>query len=269
VYALLGFSLVVAGQPGHGPASHRYLEARTDCLVQCVALWGKGMNVDLLSERLAQIKHRIASVQQAPEEVTVVAVTKGFGADAVSAAASVGLLDIGENYAKDLLAKLPGAPAQVRWHFLGAVQRNKVARLAPFIRLWHGVDGDGGVAALATRSPGAEVLIEVKVQDGPGRHGVEPSAVPALVDRAVAAGLSVKGLMTVGPRTGGPEAVRRCFRDVARLAGSLGVDELSMGMSEDFELAVAEGATIVRLGRVLFGERPRADAYGPGAATLR
>jgi hypothetical protein len=188
--------------------------------------------------------------------VTVVAVTKGFDVGTVAAAVAAGLPDIGENYAQELLAKLAGAPPGVRWHFLGALQRNKLARLAPHVHLWHGLDNEPAAAALARRSPGAAVLVEVRVAGTVPRRGVSPADVPALVDAARAAGLDVRGLMALGPARGDAAEVSACFRRVARLAGALGLKELSMGMSADFELAVAEGATVVRLGEALFGPRP-------------
>lgn len=216
------------------------------------------LNAELVAERLARVRDRIASAGGAPGSVRIVAVTKGFGAAAVEAAVGAGVEDLGENYANELLAKADAAPPSARWHFLGELQRNKLARLAPHVHLWHGLDSEAGALALARRRPAAAVLVQVKVAGAGGarRHGARPEQVPALVDQAAAVGLQVRGLMTVAPRSGAGDHVRSCFREVARLARSLGLAELSMGMSADFELAVAEGATIVRLGRALFGERP-------------
>ena len=227
------------------------------------------VSAESVAERLAQVRDRIARVQSAPAPVTIVAVTKGFGPDAVEAAVGAGVLDIGENYATDMLAKVSVAPAGVRWHFLGEMQQNKLSRLAPFVYLWHGLESEAQVVALARRRPAAVVLVEVKVAPGERRHGAHAERVPALVGCATAAGLDVRGLMAVGPPQAPADEVRRCFREVARLSSSLGLPELSMGMTADFELAVAEGATIVRLGTALFGARPNPDATGPGAVTLR
>lgn len=214
---------------------------------------------ELVAERLTAVRERIARAGAAPGSVTIVAVTKGFGPDAVVAAVHSGVADIGENYAQEMLAKLPDVPSEVRWHFLGALQRNKLARLAPHVYLWHGLDTTTGAEALARRRPGATVLVQVKLAEGGRRHGVVPAEVPALVSHAAAAGLEVRGLMAVGPPGATRDEVRAGFRRVAGLARSLGLRELSMGMTADFELAVAEGATIVRLGRALFGPRPTAD----------
>jgi uncharacterized pyridoxal phosphate-containing UPF0001 family protein len=245
------------------------------------------MGAEVVAERLAQVRDRIAKAGVSPSSVRVVAVTKGFGSEAVEAAVGAGLLDLGENYAQELLAKASTAPSGVRWHFLGGLQRNKLARLAPHVHLWQGLDSVEGALALARRRPAAAVLVQVRAtvpgeNDRPGegnlagdggperapRHGASVSEVPALVDSARAAGLDVRGLMAVGRAHAAREDAQRTFRDVASLASTLGLSEVSMGMSDDFELAVAEGATIIRLGRALFGERPRAHVPGRGAARL-
>jgi PLP dependent protein len=243
---------------------------------------------ELVAERLAKVRDRIAKAGASPSAVRVVAVTKGFGPEAVEAAVAAGLLDIGENYAQELLSKAPTAPAGVRWHFLGGLQRNKLARLAPHVHLWQGLDSVAGALALARRRPAAAVLVQVRNttpaggSDGPGagtlasgpgparapRHGVSATDVPSLVGSARAAGLDVRGLMAVGRAHAAREETQRSFRDVARLASTLGLSEVSMGMSADFDLAVAEGATIIRLGRALFGQRPPADVPGRDAARL-
>jgi pyridoxal phosphate enzyme (YggS family) len=212
--------------------------------------------VAVVADRLAAVQDRIERAGARPGSVTVVAVTKGLGPDAVAAAVGAGLVDIGENYAQEMLTKLGAAPPQARWHFLGQPQRNKLARLAPHVRLWHGLDSEEHARALAQRRPSASVLVQVRTAGPPGRHGVSPAQVPALVEAAAAAGRDVRGLMAVGPRPATEAEVRRCFGEVARLVASLGLSELSMGMSADFDLAVAEGATIVRLGTALFGPRP-------------
>jgi PLP dependent protein len=225
------------------------------------------MTFAAVPERLAQIEERIATAG-GPPTIRVVAVTKGFGPEAVSAAVAAGLLDIGENYAHELISKVDTSPPEVRWHFLGELQRNKLSRLAPHVWLWQGLDSAAEADALAKRAPGAAVLVEVRLEGDERRHGVAAAEVPILVDHAEGAGLYVRGLMAVGPARASRDEVRNSFRQVARLARSLGLEEVSMGMSDDFELAVAEGATIVRLGRALFGQRPKADLLAGGAARL-
>jgi uncharacterized pyridoxal phosphate-containing UPF0001 family protein len=206
---------------------------------------------------LARIRDRIAAAGGDPAAVSVLAVTKGFGADAVTASLAAGLPAVGENYAAELadkFAELDGAGA--RWHFLGAVQRNKVPRLAPLVDCWQGVARLEEGAAIARHRPGAAVLVQVAVSDVPGRNGVVPDKVPALVAAVGDLGLDVRGLMVVAPAE--PTAARRAFAVVRRLADDLSLPERSMGMTEDLEAAVAEGSTMVRIGRALFGPRPPA-----------
>jgi len=187
--------------------------------------------------------------------VRVVAVTKGFGADAIEAARATGLTDIGENYADELARKfalVQGAAAT--WHFLGAVQRNKVARLAPLVDCWQSVARLEEGARIARHRLGARVLVQVSVSAAPGRNGVAPASVPALVGGLSDLGLSVGGLMTVAPPD--PDGARAAFETLARLADELGLPERSMGMTDDLEAAVRAGSTMVRVGRALFGPRP-------------
>jgi PLP dependent protein len=185
--------------------------------------------------------------------VRVIAVTKGFGADAVLAARAVGLTDLGENYAAELRTKAPGPPGTL-WHFLGAVQRNKVKALAPLVEVWQGVARAAEGERIARFAPGARVLIQVDTTGLPGRNGCPPGDVSALAAALDQLDLRVQGLMTVAPPDAA--AAQAAFRSVGQLADALGLPERSMGMTDDLEAAVAAGSTMVRLGRALFGERP-------------
>lgn len=203
---------------------------------------------------LAEVRDRIEASGRPPGEVRIVAVTKGFGVDAVLAAHDAGLVDCGENYAQSLLDKVDEAPSATRWHFLGPVQRNKVKALAPHVALWQGIDREAAGAEVARRAPGARVLVQVNLTGAPGRPGCGWSDAPALVDRLRELGLDVQGLMGVAGRD--RDEARQQFRRLAALAGRLGLPERSMGMSGDLEVAVQEGATTVRIGTALFGARP-------------
>ncbi len=210
-------------------------------------------------ERLAGIRARIMAASPHPDGVTLVTVTKGFGPEAVRTAMASGLTVVGENYADELVAKAasvaddPGPAPE--WHFLGAIQRNKVPRLAPLVSCWQAVSRIEEGRAIAGRRPGARVLVQVDVAGLPGRGGVPPVQVPDLVAALRAEELDVAGLMAVGP-PGPPENARPGFREVSRLATELALPVRSMGMTDDLEVALSEGATMVRLGRALFGERP-------------
>jgi pyridoxal phosphate enzyme (YggS family) len=190
-------------------------------------------------------------------DVEILAVTKGFGPDAIGAAAAAGCRAIGENYAQELVTKAPAAAAAgLAVHFIGQLQSNKVRPLAGLVDVWETVDRTRLVAELARRAPGARVLVQVDTTGEPGKGGCPLADVPALVAEAAAAGLVVEGLMTVGPTEGGAEAARPGFRAVRRLVDQLGLTTCSMGMSADLDVAVEEGTTEVRVGTLLFGVRP-------------
>ncbi len=192
-------------------------------------------------------------------DVEVLAVTKTFGAIAVRAARAAGCRAIGENYAQEVVAKLGGSEHAVRdglaVHFIGQLQTNKVRQLAPIVDVWETVDRPSLVAELAKRAPGAVVLVQVNTSGEFGKGGCAVADVPSLVDRARAAGLVVRGLMTVGPTAGGPEDARPGFDAVRALVDDLGLEVCSMGMSGDLEVAVGAGSTEVRIGSALFGAR--------------
>ena len=207
---------------------------------------------DEVAARLAAVRARISRAGGDPDRVRVLAVTKGFGPEAVAAARVAGLTDIGENYAAELQAKAPGPPG-TQWHFLGAVQRNKVGALASLVDVWQGVARLAEGERIARFAPGARVLIQVDYTGLPGRNGCVPEDVPALAKALVGLELHLQGLMTVAPPD--PSAADVAFGSLGRLADELDLPERSMGMSADLEAAVAAGSTMVRVGRALFGER--------------
>ena len=220
-----------------------------------------------LDDRLAVVRSRIAASTTDPSSVTIVAVTKGFGIDAVRAALVQDLVDLGENYADELVAKAAatGEGDLPRWHYLGAVQRNKVVRLAPVVACWQAVSRIEEGQAIARRRPGATVLVQVDVAGLPGRGGCPPDRVDGLVGALRDEDLEVSGLMAVGP-PGPPSAARPGFTTVSLLADRLGLPVRSMGMSDDLEVAVSEGSTMVRVGRALFGQRVPKGGGPPSAA---
>jgi pyridoxal phosphate enzyme (YggS family) len=219
------------------------------------------VDADLVAERLARVRERIASAGVDPDALRVVAVTKGFGADAVRAAAAVGIADIGENYAPELLAKAAEVGVReppLRWHAIGRMQRNKVRKLAGVVALWQSVDRSELAEEVARRAPGAEVLVQVDAVGEASKGGCEPAHTAHLVSTARGLGLKVEGLMTVAPAEGG-EAAAAAFRLVRSQADDLGLVHCSMGMSGDYVEAARAGSTMLRLGRTLFGPRPQPE----------
>lgn len=209
-----------------------------------------------VGRRLAAVRARIE--RAGGTDVQVLAVTKGFGPDAVRAALANGLVDLGENYAQELVAKATEAgegSGGPRWHVIGRLQRNKVRLLAPYVRVWQSVDRADLAAEIAKRAPGARVFVQVNLSGEQHKGGCALAEAPGLVHAARGLGLDVTGLMGVAP-AGPPELARPGFRSLVALADELDLPERSIGMSGDLEIAVAEGATMVRVGRGLFGARP-------------
>ena len=207
-----------------------------------------------VAQQVAEVRERIAAAAaragREPATITLVAATKTVDPARVAQVIAAGVPDVGENRAQELLAKTSVAGA--RWHFLGQLQRNKVRALAPWVTVWQSVDREELGLEIARRAPGARVLVQVNLGEEPQKGGCLPVAVAPLVEALADAGLDVAGLMTVPPHDGEP---RRWFARLRDLAGDLGLSELSMGMTEDYEVAVEEGATLVRVGRALFGAR--------------
>jgi len=205
----------------------------------------------LVALRVAELRERIGA------DVELLAVTKGFGADAVEAAAAAGCTMVGENYAQELLVKAGAAErAGVAVHFIGRLQSNKVRSLAPVVAVWESVERASILDAIARRSPGATVLIQVNATGEVGKAGASPDEVAALVSHGRDVGLRVDGLMTIGPTDGNADRTRAAFQLVGHLADRLELPVRSMGMSGDLDDALAAGSTRVRVGTALFGARP-------------
>jgi PLP dependent protein len=221
-----------------------------------------------LARRLAAVRATIdASLDRAGlrHSVTIVAVTKTHPAQAVRDALAAGLLDVGENRVQEALEKqalLPGVEA--RWHLIGSMQRNKARLAAGHFALIHSVDRADLAGEIARRTaPGArqQVLLQVNCSNEPQKGGVEPALLPKLVDDVLALpSLELRGLMTMAAFDAAEPELRRTFGLLRRLRDEgeqrgVKLPELSMGMSGDYPIAVEEGATLVRLGTILFGER--------------
>ena len=215
-----------------------------------------GSRVDSFSTKLELVRERIRSTGREPETVRIVAVTKGFGPHAVMEALDAGLLDIGENYVQEMMSKADQVRIPACWHYLGVIQRKRVREMAQVVGCWETVSRLVEGESIADASPGASVMVQINTTGIPSRNGCEEIAVAGLVAGLRAMDLNVTGLMAIGP-LGAPELTRYTFSKIVGLAEDLGLTELSIGMSADLEIAVEEGATMVRIGRALFGDRPR------------
>ena len=220
--------------------------------------------------RLEAVRERIAAAERragrAPGSVRLLAVSKQQPLEAIAAAAGAGQLEFGENYVQEGVAKveaLRGLP--LTWHFIGRVQGNKTREVAEHFQWVHTVDRERIAARLDAQRPHVagplDVLLQVRLADEPGKGGVAPAELPRLAD-AVARlpRLRLRGLMCIPPPGADEAAQRMPFRRLRELLGDLNrhghsLDTLSMGMSDDLEAAVLEGATIVRVGTAVFGPR--------------
>jgi len=211
-----------------------------------------------VADRVAHVRSVISDA--GGSAVSLIAVTKSFGIDALRAASSAGCDGVGENYAQELLEKITIGLPSIDVHFIGALQSNKVRSLAGHIALWQSVDRDSVVDELGRRAPGASILIQVDTTQEPSKGGVNPGELDALRERAESRGLVVKGLMTIGPTDGTQEECEKSFGVLRRLVNEQGLSVCSMGMSADYQIAVACGSTMVRVGSGLFGNRARATS---------
>lgn len=239
-----------------------------------------------IASKLAALRARIADLARAagrePGSVRLIAVSKTHPVESLRAALEAGQRDFGENTVQEALPKIAAlAGNSVEWHFIGHLQSNK-AKFVPGRFAWlHSLDSAKLAARLSrtAQEAGARLnaLIEVNVTRDPAKHGVAPEALPALLEQLLrddTPGLALRGLMTIGPYEAGEAETRRCFsrlrelRDESRERFGLpAFTELSMGMSGDYAEAIAEGATMVRLGTAVFGKRtypasPKAETAG-------
>ncbi len=231
------------------------------------------MESDALAARVQEVRARIDRARDRAgrsDPVTLVAVTKTHPAGTVRAVAAVGVADVGENRVQELEEKVGDVGREaVRWHLIGHLQRNKVAKALPLCDLLHSVDSlrlaEAVSAEAVKRGSAVRCLVQVNSSGEETKGGFDVAgAMDGLARVCALPGLAVEGLMTIGPLTDDEDAVRRSFAATRALweRADGGVDgfralHLSMGMSNDFEIAVEEGSTLVRVGSVLFGERGR------------
>ncbi|MBO8125927.1 MAG: YggS family pyridoxal phosphate-dependent enzyme [Firmicutes bacterium] len=232
-----------------------------------------------MSERAQNIADRVARVQERivaacaragrrPEEVLLVAVSKNMPASDIQAAYRCGLRNFGENRVQEAVSKVPELPKDIRWHFLGQLQRNKARKALEFAELIHSLDRMSLAETLnrlgKERNQVVSVLVEVNTGGEESKAGISPAELePFLYRLQDLEWIAVKGLMTIAPYVDDPEAARPFFAELKRLAQQaegyklprVSMEVLSMGMTNDYEAAILEGSTLVRIGRGIFGPR--------------
>lgn len=215
-----------------------------------------------LNEVRGRIAAAAARVGRDPAGVLLVAVCKGVPDAAVRAVYDAGIRDFGENRADALTGRAPGLPGDIRWHFIGRLQGNKVRRVRRLVHLLHSLDRVDLARYWAGEAAPPPVLVEVNVAGEVAKAGAALDEAEVLVAAATDLGLEVRGLMTMAPLVTDPEAAQPYFAALRQLRDRIvlrypTVTELSMGMTDDFEVAVQEGATILRVGRAIFRSSPK------------
>jgi len=218
-----------------------------------------GANIEEVKERINRACQRAG---RSPDEVTIVAVTKTVEPAAIATAFQLGIRHFGENRvqeAKEKIGRLSQLEPRPTWHMVGHLQTNKAKVAVEIFDIIHSIDSVGLAEVISRRTQRTmPILLEVNVSGEASKNGFPLAEVePALEQIAGLPGLEVKGLMTIAPLVSDAEQVRPVFQKLRALRDSLGLEHLSMGMTDDFEVAVEEGATLVRIGRAIFGERER------------
>ena len=210
----------------------------------------RGLDGARVRRNLERVRDEIAGTGRDPGEVQILAAVKYVPLGELDALAQAGVALLGENRAQDLVAKTDAYPGRFTWDFIGHLQSRKVRQVLPHVRYIHSVATDSVLSQLERHgSPETEVLIEVNLAGEDSKSGVEPEELGAFLDRCP---VTAVGLMTMPPLAENPEDSRRYFAALKQLADRHGLHELSMGTSQDYLVAVQEGATIVRLGSILY-----------------
>jgi PLP dependent protein len=203
----------------------------------------RGLDARRVADNLARIREEIG------DDVQVLAAVKYLAVEELDALAQAGVTVVGENRAQELEVKASAHP-ELTWDFIGHLQSRKVKQVLPYVRWIHSVASDSALKELEKHAaPQAEVLVEVNIAREEGKSGIDPGDLDAFLERCP---VTVVGLMTMPPMAQRPEDSRRWFAALAELAGERGLRELSMGTSQDYAVAAQEGATIVRIGTILY-----------------
>ncbi len=210
----------------------------------------RGLSADAVRSNLERVREEIAGTGRDPADVEILAAVKYVPVDELEALAQAGVTLVGENRAQELVVKTDASPEGLTWDFIGHLQSRKVRDVLPRVRYIHSVASDSALAQLARHgTPDTEVLVEVNVAGDEGKSGIAPAQLPDFLERCP---VRVVGLMTMPPLTSRAEDSRRYFAALGELAADHGLRHLSMGTTQDYLVAVQEGATIVRLGTTLY-----------------
>jgi pyridoxal phosphate enzyme (YggS family) len=212
----------------------------------------RGLSVERVRANLERVRSDIAASGRDLGDVEILAAVKYLAAEELPVLEQAGIRLVGENRAQDLVAKADAHPGTFTWDFIGHLQSRKVRQLLPYVRYIHSVASDSVLDQLARHAtPATEVLVEVNIAREPGKTGVDPSELDGFLERCP---VTVVGLMTMPPLAGEPEQSRPYFAALRELAQRHELTQLSMGTSQDYRVAVEEGATIVRLGTSLYDQ---------------
>ena len=213
-----------------------------------------------IEEVRGRIAHAAARAGRSPDEIMIIAVTKYVDESAIQQAVEAGIEHFGENRIQEAqrkILRLPGSGLCPTWHMIGHLQRNKIQTALKIFDIIHSIDSTRLAQSISAQAERVvPVLLQVNVAREQTKGGFQRNELQeAVAEVSRLPNLSIKGLMTIAPMVDKPEEVRPVFRELRELRDSLGMEHLSMGMSNDFEIAVEEGATMVRLGRIIFGAR--------------
>ena len=205
-----------------------------------------------IKERLQEINKIIDAKAQNP--VTLIGVTKGFTHEEVNIASELGIKNFGENYAQELLTKNPLVDPEISWHYIGQLQSNKIRKISHLVDVWHSVTSLKLAREIHKRNDQAQILLQVSLMGPSNSKGFEVEQLPQLISELRDMNIDISGLMTMGV-PGDMVATRVVFKELRKLADTFELPECSMGMSDDFEIALESGASMIRVGSAIFGIR--------------
>jgi|TARA_Y100000996_G_scaffold353260_1_gene293107 pyridoxal phosphate enzyme (YggS family) len=205
-----------------------------------------------IKERLQEINKIIDAKAQNP--VTLIGVTKGFTHEEVNIASELGIKNFGENYAQELLTKNPLVDPEISWHYIGQLQSNKIRKISHLVDVWHSVTSLKLAREIHKRNDQAQILLQVSLMGPSNSKGFEVEQLPQLISELRDMNIDISGLMTMGV-PGDMVATRVVFKELRKLADTFELPECSMGMSDDFEIALESGASMIRVGSAIFGNR--------------